>query len=57
MKLAFRHSIALVGNLEKSTQFYKDLLGLTVDQAYDTIVIFKEGFAIHDAKLYAGYAG
>jgi hypothetical protein len=27
MKLAFRHSIALVGNLEKSTQFYKDLVG------------------------------
>ncbi len=57
MKLAFRHSIALVCNLEKSTHFYKELLGLTVDQAYDTIVIFKEGFAIHDAKLYTGYAG
>ncbi len=55
MNITLKNSIVLVGDVERSKTFYQDILGLTVDKAYDTIVIFKEGLAVHDAKLYSHY--
>jgi catechol 2,3-dioxygenase-like lactoylglutathione lyase family enzyme len=55
MEIRFRNSIALVKNIEESKQFYRDIIGLSVAQEYDTFVLFMDNFAIHTADLFYEY--
>jgi catechol 2,3-dioxygenase-like lactoylglutathione lyase family enzyme len=55
MGIRFRHSIALVRDIEVSKQFYKDILGLSIVQDFDIFVLFQNDFAIHRADLFYDY--
>lgn len=55
MGIRYRHSIALVRDMEESKHFYRDILGLTIVQDFDTFVLFQEDFAIHRADLFYEY--
>lgn len=55
MGIRFRHSIALVRDIEESKQFYKDILGLSIVQDFDIFVLFQNDFAIHRADLFYDY--
>jgi catechol 2,3-dioxygenase-like lactoylglutathione lyase family enzyme len=55
MEIRFRHSIALVENIERSKHFYGSLLGLRILREYDTFVLFEGPFAIHVAGLFYSY--
>jgi catechol 2,3-dioxygenase-like lactoylglutathione lyase family enzyme len=48
--LKIRHvsTIVFVSDVPRSQAFYRDVLGLTVEQDHGTIVIFEGGFSIHD---------
>jgi catechol 2,3-dioxygenase-like lactoylglutathione lyase family enzyme len=47
--LKIRHvsTIVFVSDVPRSQAFYRDVLGLTVEQDHGTIVIFEGGFSIH----------
>lgn len=55
MGIRFRHSIALVRDIEVSKHFYKDILGLSIVQDFDIFVLFQNDFAIHRADLFYNY--
>lgn len=46
--MRFVNPIAFVSDIQVSTAFYRDVLGLTVEADHGSIVIFMGGFAIHD---------
>jgi uncharacterized glyoxalase superfamily protein PhnB len=45
----FINPIVFVSDLPVSRVFYRDVVGLSIKTLEDTIVIFEDGFAIHDA--------
>jgi catechol 2,3-dioxygenase-like lactoylglutathione lyase family enzyme len=55
MGIRFRHSIALVRDMEESKHFYRDVLGLAIVQDFETFVLFQNDFAIHRADLFYEY--
>jgi catechol 2,3-dioxygenase-like lactoylglutathione lyase family enzyme len=55
MEIRFRHSIALVKNIEESKCFYRDIIGLKVIEEFDTFILFQDNFAIHTADLFYTY--
>ncbi len=55
MGIRFRHSIALVRDIEESKHFYKDILGLSIIRDFDVFVLFQNDFAIHRADLFYDY--
>ena len=49
----FYNTIVFVKDIEKSRYFYESIIGLKVEQAYDSIVFFENHFVIHDKqKIY-----
>lgn len=55
MEIKYRNVIALVKDVQVSKCFYRDVIGLTVEQEFDTFVLFRDGFAIHTADLFYEY--
>ena len=51
--MRFVNPIAFVRDIAVSRAFYRDVVGLTVAEDHGTIVIFAEGFAIHDGAALA----
>jgi catechol 2,3-dioxygenase-like lactoylglutathione lyase family enzyme len=49
--MRFSNSIAFVDSIPRSTAFYRDVIGLTPVKEYDTIVMFGNGFSIHDGEI------
>jgi catechol 2,3-dioxygenase-like lactoylglutathione lyase family enzyme len=47
-------TIVFVSDVARSTAFYRDVLGLLVEQDHGTIVQFEHGFAIHDGPNLLG---
>jgi predicted enzyme related to lactoylglutathione lyase len=45
----FYNTIVFVLDLKVSKHFYENIIGLKVEQAYETIVFFENHFVIHDA--------
>ncbi len=46
--MKFRAPILLVRDLDRSTRFYVDVMGFSVDWAEGNVVVFNEGFEIHE---------
>ena len=44
----FYNTIVFVKDIEVSKDFYKSIIGLKVEQEYETIVFFENHFVIHD---------
>ena len=45
----FYNTIVFVQNIKVSKHFYEKIIGLKVEQEYETIVFFENHFVIHDA--------
>ncbi|HEX7543724.1 MAG TPA: VOC family protein, partial [Candidatus Limnocylindrales bacterium] len=54
MKIRHVSTIVFVNDVARSSAFYRDVLGLTVEQDHGTIVIFDGGFSIHDGPNLLG---
>ena len=54
MKICHVSTIVLVSDVPRSQAFYRDVLGLTVEQDHGTIVTFEGGFSIHDGPNLLG---
>jgi catechol 2,3-dioxygenase-like lactoylglutathione lyase family enzyme len=51
--MRFSNAIAFVASIPRSTEFYRDVIGIDPVEEYDTFVLFGDGFSIHDgANLY-----
>lgn len=48
--IAFANTIVFVDDVERSKRFYADGLGLRITKDFGTLVIFGNGFAIHNAE-------
>ncbi len=48
--MRFVNPIPFVSDIERSTAFYGDLLGLKILNDFGSFVLFETGFAIHDGK-------
>ncbi len=46
----FVNTIIFVKDIQASTKFYSELLGLKIMNSYETIVWFENNFTIHDAN-------
>ncbi|HEY9123808.1 MAG TPA: VOC family protein [Bacteroidales bacterium] len=46
----FYNTIVFVHNLTVSKHFYEKIIGLKVEQSYETIVFFENHFVIHEAE-------
>lgn len=55
MTAKFRHSIALVQEVEISKAFYRDVIGINIVQDSGSFVLFEGNFAIHDAAIFYRY--
>ncbi len=55
MEISYRHSIALVKDIEASKHFYADIIGLTICKGFDSFILFQDNFAIHKADLFYQY--
>jgi predicted enzyme related to lactoylglutathione lyase len=54
LKICHVSTIVLVSDVPRSQAFYRDVLGLTVEQDHGTIVTFEGGFSIHDGPNLLG---
>ncbi len=45
----FVNTIVFVKDIEASKRFYSELLGLNIVKEYNTMIIFENGFVIHEA--------
>ncbi len=59
MQIRHAHTIVFVGDLAKSTAFYRDVLGQKVVHDWGSMILFEHDFGIHDAadlmrKVYKG---
>ena len=48
MKISHVATIVFVGDVPRSTAFYRDVLGQPVSEDHGTVVMFEHGFEIHD---------
>lgn len=48
--MRFINPIPFVRDIGRSTEFYRDLLGLKVLEDFGTFVLFDSGFAIHEGR-------
>ena len=48
MKITHVETIVFVSDIARSTAFYRDVLGQSIQHDYGTIVMFEHGFSIHD---------
>ena len=48
--MRFINPIPFVSNIQRSTSFYRDVLGLTVRADFGNFVLFEGGFAIHEGR-------
>jgi len=48
VKIRHVATIVFVSDVERSTAFYRDVLGQQVSQDHGTVVMFEHGFEIHD---------
>lgn len=55
MGIRFRNVIALVSDIKESKHFYEDIIGLKINQEFDTFILFEDDFAIHKADLFYEY--
>ncbi len=55
MGIRYRHGIALVKDVAASKHFYADIIGLAIEKDFDSMVLFKDDFAIHSAEIFYGY--
>lgn len=55
MKL--KNVLIVVGNIEKSKKFYKDLFGLDVVADFDGNVILTEGLVLQEKKIWENFIG
>ncbi|WP_457585484.1 VOC family protein [Ensifer canadensis] len=49
--MRFVNPIPFVRDIDRSRDFYRDTLGLTVLEDFGNLVLFETGFAIHDGRL------
>ena len=54
MKINYICPLIAVADIQKSRQFYEEVLGQEVEMDHGANVAFKGGFAIHDAAHYQG---
>jgi catechol 2,3-dioxygenase-like lactoylglutathione lyase family enzyme len=48
LKITHVETIVFVSDIARSTAFYRDVLGQSIQHDYGTIVMFEHGFSIHD---------
>jgi predicted enzyme related to lactoylglutathione lyase len=54
MNTRYVSTIVFVGDIARSTAFYRDVLGQPVSRDFGTLVQFEHGFAIHDGPNLLG---
>ncbi|MDP4117395.1 MAG: VOC family protein [Bacteroidota bacterium] len=55
MGIRFRNVILLTSDIEKSKNFYCNIIGLSIKQDFKTFVLFEGNFSIHTADLFYEY--
>jgi catechol 2,3-dioxygenase-like lactoylglutathione lyase family enzyme len=50
VSVKFAHNVVFVKDINKSKQFYVEILGINILQDYTVFVLFENNFAIHQAK-------
>lgn len=48
--MRFINPIPFVRNIQRSTAFYRDILGLIVSADFGNFVLFEGGFAVHEGR-------
>ncbi len=50
MTVKFANTIVFVKDIEKSKNFYTEILGLKIVNDYGTVIMFEDHFVIHNSK-------